>query len=297
MLNKFFGWFFNKKDERDLAKTGPLPPEPITQPQPAPSLQQVQPSQFQVGCAQSVGKIRDHNEDTLYLFNSTFSSEDVELPFGVFIVADGMGGHEHGEVASRVATQTVASYLLTKLYASLLNHSGDGETFQEAMENAVLMAQQEVVHKAPGGGTTLSVAIVFGNQITFAHVGDSRIYTITPNGDAKVITQDHSLVHRLVELGQITEEDARTHPQKNVLYRAIGQLEPFRPDISTSSLPRPCSILLCSDGLWGVVPHEEIIRIVNHIADPRLACAELVAAANRGGGPDNISAILVKYTG
>jgi protein phosphatase len=103
------------------------------------------------------------------------------------------------------------------------------------------------------------------------------------------------LVRRLVELGQITEDEAKVHPNRNVLYRALGQSEPFKPDIHTHPLPQPGYMMICSDGLWGVVPDIEIFRIVNSAKNLSMACHDLVEAANAGGGPDNISVILVGY--
>jgi PPM family protein phosphatase len=131
--------------------------------------------------------------------------------------------------------------------------------------------------------------------VTIAHVGDSRAYFIYPDGRMQLMTHDHSLVRRLVELGQLTEEQARTYPQKNVLYRAVGQLEPFRPDITTHLMPHPGKMLICSDGLWGVVPETDIFNIISAAANPSEAAHALIDAANEGGGPDNISAIVVQY--
>jgi protein phosphatase len=111
----------------------------------------------------------------------------------------------------------------------------------------------------------------------------------------QVITQDHSLVHRLVELGQISEQEALVHPQRNVLYRALGQSEPFRPDILTHPMPRPGFLLMCSDGLWGVLSEKEMFQIITSARNPAIACKNLVDAANAAGGPDNISVILVQY--
>ena len=129
--------------------------------------------------------------------------------------------------------------------------------------------------------------------MTIAHVGDSRAYTVSEDGQVEVLTRDHSLVQRLVELGQITDEEAAVHPQKNVLYRALGQGEPFSPDIRTIPTPQHGYLLICSDGLWGVVPEEQIIKIILESENPQDACSALVAAANEAGGPDNITAILV----
>jgi serine/threonine protein phosphatase PrpC len=169
------------------------------------------------------------------------------------------------------------------------------ESIQEIMESGVKEAHKAVIRTAPGGGTTMTSALVVGEQITIAHVGDSRAYFIYPDGRIQVITQDHSLVHRLQELGQITEKEAFNHPQRNVLYRAIGQNEPFRPDITSYQFPHPGFLMLCSDGLWGVIPETEIFRIVTTNKNPSIACNKLVDAANAMGGPDNISVILVSY--
>jgi protein phosphatase len=109
------------------------------------------------------------------------------------------------------------------------------------------------------------------------------------------VTRDHSLVRRLIELGQITEKEAQVHPQRNVLYRALGQGEPLEADISTFQLPHPGYLMLCSDGLWGVVSDMDIFRIVSSASHPSLACRNLIEAANTAGGPDNISVILVEY--
>jgi serine/threonine protein phosphatase PrpC len=257
----------------------------------------IRPAQLKVGTAQSVGKQRDHNEDTILTLNSVLADGAAELPFGIFVIADGMGGHQHGEIASGAAARAFADYLIQKLFLPFLSGDSDSQTesLLELMENGVREAQHAVTRKAPGGGTTLTAAVVMGEQVTMAHVGDSRAYFIYPDGRVQAITQDHSLVRRLQELGQITEDEAKVHPNRNVLYRALGQSEPFRPDIHTHPMPQPGYMLLCSDGLWGVVSDVEIFRIVNGAKDLTMACHELVEAANAGGGPDNISAILVEY--
>jgi PPM family protein phosphatase len=255
------------------------------------------PPQLVVGTAQSVGIQRDHNEDSLYTMSAIFADGSNDLPFGIFIIADGMGGHLNGEVASGTAARSLAEYLITHLYTPFLSGKPDanGESLHEILEKGVQHAHRSVVRNAPGGGTTLSAVVVIGDQVTFSHVGDSRIYFLYPDGRIQVVTQDHSLVKRLQDLGQIDEKEASVHPQRNVLYRALGQSEPFRSDISTHQIPHPGSILLCSDGLWGSVPDEEIYNIVQSSPNPSAACMRLVEAANAAGGPDNISAILVQY--
>jgi protein phosphatase len=257
----------------------------------------IKPPQLLIGCAQSVGKQRDHNEDTLFTLSAVLSDGNTELPFGLFIVADGMGGHLHGEVASGVAARTVAQYTMEKLFPSLLGlqQETQNESLQEIMEGGIREAQQTVIRRAPGGGTTLTAALVIGEQVTLAHVGDSRAYFIYTDGRMQSMTQDHSLVRRLVELGQMTEQDAASSNQRNILYRAIGQMEPFKPDINTYLFPRPGSVLMCSDGLWVVVPEVDIFEVISTTPNPSLACHKLVEMANLAGGPDNISVILVQY--
>jgi serine/threonine protein phosphatase PrpC len=249
-----------------------------------------------VGTAQSVGKQREHNEDSIFALNSILADGNIELPFGIFIVADGMGGHMHGEVASGVAIRAFSQFVLSKLYMPFLGivPQSPSESLQEMMEKGMEEAQQAVVKRAPGGGTTLTATLILGEQVTVAHVGDTRAYFLYPDGRMHAITQDHSLVHRLVELGQINEDEASNHPQRNVLYRAIGQAEPYRPDIDTFQIPHPGSLLICSDGLWGVVPEADIFRIIKNSPNPSIACHELTKAANAAGGPDNISAVLVQ---
>lgn len=255
------------------------------------------PPQFAVGSGQSVGRQRDHNEDTLFALTAVIADGQRDLPIGIFVVADGMGGHQHGEVASSAAARTMVEHVLTRLYPALFSMTGNGleESIQEIMEGGVKEAQRAVVRMAPGGGTTLTVALAVGEQVTVAHVGDSRGYFIHLDGRTQVMTQDHSLVGRLQELGQINEKEAMSHPQRNVLYRALGQPEPFRPDINTFQFPAPGYLMLCSDGLWTMVPDSEIFRIVTSAKSLPEACNDLVAAANEAGGPDNISVVLVKY--
>jgi protein phosphatase len=129
--------------------------------------------------------------------------------------------------------------------------------------------------------------------MTIGHVGDSRAIAIH-HGGGETLTRDHSLVKRLEELGQISSEEAAIHPQRNVLYRALGQGEVLEPDIFTAPFPQPGWLLICSDGLWSVVPEEHLFNIVFNAKDLQHACQQLVAAANEAGGPDNISVIMIQ---
>lgn len=253
--------------------------------------------QLLVGVSTSVGLQRDHNEDTVYTFASNLSSDTKNLIFGLFIIADGMGGYQHGEMASSVAANAMANYLLKKIFIPMMGIKSEmpSEPLQELMQNAVTEAQQAVVKHASGGGTTLTSVLIMGDQVTLAHVGDSRAYFIYSDGRVQPLTRDHSLVRRLQELGQINEKEAAEHPQRNVLYRALGQSEPFEPDISTYPFPNAGYLMLCSDGLWGLVPDSELFSIIRSAPTLSVASQKLVDAANAAGGPDNISVILVQY--
>jgi protein phosphatase len=257
------------------------------------------PPQFVTGCGHSIGKQRDHNEDALFTLSTTLLSDEEALPFGLYLVADGMGGHQHGEMASGVAVRAMSNYVINQLYSPLFSLSPaiQEQTLHEIMETGIQHAHRAILQQAPGGGSTLTGALALGDQLTIAHVGDSRAYLIQDDGRLDLLTRDHSLVKRLVELGQITTDEAAVHPQRNVLYRALGQGEPIDAEITTAPLPLSGHLLICSDGLWGLVPEGEIVRIVTTSPSPAEACQLLVEAANQAGGPDNISAILVRVSG
>ncbi len=256
----------------------------------------VEPSQLLACCAQSVGKQRDHNEDAMFCLTTTLSSDGSTLPIGIYIVADGMGGHQHGEVASEIATRTMAEHIIRKIFINLVGNQSrpPEESLQEIMKKGVLVAHENILKTVSGGGTTLTTVTIIGNQMTIAHVGDSRIYTIGLNGRTKPLTRDHSLVKRLEELGQLTPEEAAVDPRRNVLYHALGQGTPLEPEIISAPLPQSGYLLVCSDGLWGVISQIRIGEIIKSADTLPKACQDLVDAANEAGGPDNITAILVR---
>jgi serine/threonine protein phosphatase PrpC len=263
-----------------------------------PESSRVEPQQIISGCGQSIGKQRGHNEDCLFAFSAATGGEAISAPMGLFIIADGMGGHQYGEVASSVAVRTMADYLLKRFHPYLINPSeGVKEPIQEMLQVAIAEAQQAVTQAAPGSGTTLTAVLVLGQQMTIGHVGDSRAYALHPDGQVEVLTHDHSLVKRLEELGKISSQDAAAHPQRNVLYRALGQGESLEPDIFTIPFPQPGYLLLCSDGLWSVLSDDKLYDLVTTTPTLHSACQNLIAAANNAGGPDNISVILVQLIG
>jgi len=255
--------------------------------------------QLVAASGQSVGKQRELNEDSLLALTYTLAGNSGSLPFGLYIVADGMGGHQYGEVASNAAVRVVASYIMRKFQNYLFNlkPSQPDESLQEIMQTAVKEAQKAIQHEAPSSGTTLTAALVLGQQVTIAHVGDSRAYHIHPDGRSEVITRDHSLVKRLEELGHISPDEAENYPHRNVLYRALGQGEILEPDIFTVTFPQTGYLMLCSDGLWGVVSDQDLYRMIKDAPSLQRACQNLVEAANAAGGPDNISVVIAQMIG
>jgi protein phosphatase len=280
-----------KVPEPDRAKTAPLDPETLGK-----EVLGERRHAIAVASAQSKGIERSHNEDAILVLTGTSGGQEALPDFGLFLVADGMGGHRSGEMASSISARAVAKRIAQATLMGMLDleHHEASIPLQDVIREALEDANLAVVERVPGGGTTLTVALLLGEQVTFGHVGDSRAYVLA-NGQMKVLTRDHSLVERLRELGQLTREEAANHPQRNVLYRAIGQGANLEVDVFTHPAPSGGFLLVCSDGLWGVVSDEEIERIVRGASNVQAACDQLVQAANAAGGPDNISAILVYF--
>jgi protein phosphatase len=272
----------------------------VTRPLPPLEIQPMSRSKHLVyGLTSDIGQQRSNNQDSLLAFFAASVSVEERPDVGLFTVADGMGGHHDGEKASAIAVRTVAQHIMSKLYLELLatkNIDADRPTISEILSESIHQANTAVSEQVPEGGTTLTVAIIMGDLAYIGHVGDSRAYLITDK-EVEQLTRDHSLVQRLVELDQLTPEEALSHPQHNVLYRAIGQSENLEVDGMMRRLPSGSRLLLCSDGLWNLVPQEMLIDIVRSAASPQDACDKLVATANARGGPDNITALIVQMPG
>lgn len=250
---------------------------------------------FRVSACQSSGKERSQNEDAIFIYQSAFLRCENPFSTGLFLVADGMGGHQQGEEASRLASQGAGRFLLENLLPVLFEDELPPEDAVKGwVTEAVRKAQELVLTQVPGSGTTLTLALAIGDDLVTAHVGDSRLYLLRPEGQLILKTKDHSLVNRLVELGEISHSEADQHPQRNVLYRALGQSDDLQPDICVIPFEKGDRILICSDGLWGVLADSLIEEMVNDIDDFDKIASELVSAANDAGGPDNISVILVE---
>jgi len=281
---------------RDVWKKPDLPapdPAPVAL---RPGRQAVPSPKLTIGCASDVGQMRHHNEDVLLTLETSQLGDQAIDTLGWFALADGMGGHQSGEKASALAVRVVTHSLLTEIMRPyLFNETRDASqpSLSEVLVNAVQAANEAVHDKVPDGGTTLTCALVLGSRLYLAHVGDSRAYLFA--GDKlRQITRDHSLVGRLVELGQISSDEALNHPQRNVVYRAVGQGEALEVDTYVESLPSTYRLLLCCDGLWGMVSDDQLTQVIRSAPTPQEACDRLVELANAAGGKDNITVAIVE---
>jgi protein phosphatase len=264
-----------------------------------------------------VGRQRKLNEDRYY-YKVVQSSDDG--PLGLFLVADGMGGHLAGEVASQWTVRTLKRELAPlfrpqdpsvtrRLDAEALVTVGSGVTVRldetdlaRLLEHAVERANQVLLgyarkhsEEAADMGSTLTLVVVEGNRATVAHVGDSRAY-LWRNGWLRQLTEDHSVPGALLKQGKITPEEARDHPHRNILYRALGLKPGLEVDIYPSlALRHGDALLLCSDGLWDMLaPEETLASFLTPETSPLVTCRRMVEAANEAGGEDNITVVLVR---
>lgn len=245
----------------------------------------------------SLGAVRQRNEDSCLVFSSGAGGHFVMMPFGLYIVADGMGGHANGHVASKTASRVAARYILERIYLPLLHDDGslNQTPIQEVLVNAVQAANTAVfqANLDSDSGTTLTIALVLGRRLHIAHVGDSRLYLLADE-EFQAITNDHSLVQRLQDVGQ--PADDVTYAQiRHVLLRAVGQIEEVEVDTYMRLLPRDGKLLLCTDGLCGPVTDKEMHAILEKDISLEQMTDELTDAAMEAGGYDNITAIVVDF--
>ncbi len=258
------------------------------------------------GRASDVGRVRQINEDSVMTLEATALEHEGNLPVGLYVIADGMGGHQSGEVASSIAARTVGAVINSSLIGSMVSGdpvAHDPATCMALLRQAVLEANRRIADLARERhsdlGTTLVAALVIGNQLTVANVGDSRAY-VWHDGNISPITKDHSLVAQLVEAGQITRDEIYSHPRRNEIYRALGdaRITDDEVDVFSHRLQPGDSLLLCSDGLWDFVRDPEIAAIVGQEGmDPQHGAQALVDLANNNAGEDNISVVLVRVMG
>lgn len=267
-----------------------------------------------------VGRERELNEDRFY-YKVVQASDDG--PVGLFVVADGMGGHLAGEVASQWTVQTLKRELsplfrpqdpaaTRRLDVEALAAVGSGVTVRleetdlaRLLQHAIERANQVLLgyarkhpDEARDMGSTLTLAVVEGDRATVAHVGDSRAY-LWRRDSLRLLTEDHSVPGALLRQGKISQEEAHDHPHRSVLYRCLGLKPGLEVDIYPALSLRPGdTLLLCSDGLWDMVyPEERLADLLASGDDPKRLCRDLVDAANEAGGDDNITVVLVRVEG
>jgi len=242
---------------------------------------------------------RDRNEDSCLTFSSSVGGHFSMMPFGLYIVADGMGGHTNGHIASRIASRVAAHHILNKIYMPLLQSDGPPTQvpIQEVILDAVQAANKAVFEDEPeiDSGTTLTVALVLGRRLHIAHVGDSRLYLLADD-EFEAITNDHSLVQRLQDVGQLTAEEATIYRYRNVLLRAVGQGEDVEVDTYMRLLPPRGKLLLCSDGLCGFVSDDTMKQILEKDSSLPQMLDELYDAAMAANSNDNITAVIVDFS-
>ena len=235
---------------------------------------------MQIFAKTDIGKERKINEDFFYV-------SEMENENQLVIIADGMGGYNAGEVASKTATQAVKEYVQKHFSKDNIE-----ETIKQSIEyaNKVVHDKAKKKKELDGMGTTLDVCLIYNNKIYVGHIGDSRVYKIT-KGKMQKITRDDSYVQTLIEDGTITKEEAFNHPKKNMITKALGCMGDVEPSIYIETFEKDDIILMASDGLTNMVKEEEILQIITK--NPEEAVDNLIQKANDNGGYDNITVVII----
>ena len=231
----------------------------------------------------NIGMQRKVNQDYVYCSENTVGG----LP-NLFIVADGMGGHKAGDFASKCCVESIVDSIGDDSFhspVSILEHA-----IQKANEAVLLQSQKNIDFE--GMGTTVVVATIVNNILHVGNIGDSRLYVIRDK--IKQITEDHSLVGTMVRTGEIMPEDARFHPNKNIITRALGTNKNVKADFFEVELEQDDVVLLCSDGLSNMVDDKEIQRVIQESCNVETASETLIELANQNGGADNIAVVMVQ---
>ena len=258
-----------------------------------------------------VGRTREHNEDAFVVAdlstdNATLQPEVRQHRVGpkgsLFMVADGMGGAAAGEIASAMAVDIVIGELRTAWIKPQPQNAATADAFVRALKQATKSANQQINAYAAnhaeyrGMGTTATIAGLLGDTLYLAQVGDSRAYLVR-NGEARQITKDQSLMQKLIEAGELTEEEAAQSERRNIILQALGPEATVKVDLTHQQVRRGDTLVLCSDGLSGQVSKDEIAAVVARESDLTAACKALIDRANANGGPDNITVIIARFEG
>lgn len=246
------------------------------------------------------GAVRERNEDTCLIVDAYLGGSFPMDRFGLYLVADGMGGQSNGHIASDTAARTFAEYLIDHVYRPLLRGQGapDDERLLEILESGVIAAHEAVLRPEPeqNGGTTLTAALILGEKMFIAHVGDTRAYLLT-GGELRALTKDHSLVRKLQERGKLSAEEAHAYQYRNILLQALGQESALEIDTFAVEAPPQSKLLLCSDGLCGFVAEAVMLSVMNQDQSPQELADRLYEEAMAAGGTDNITAVVVNLSG
>lgn len=246
----------------------------------------------------------DPNEDSTLILQLQRIHESLSVPMGVYIVADGMGGHDNGQLASRVAINIIAERMVRELLDTPLALEKSGQAVQPADEEALVTLLQGTIEDANAAicavnqrektdmGSTITGFMIVGEHAYILNVGDSRTYMVR-GGQIYQLTNDHSLVGQLVAGGLIQPDDVYTHPQRNQIFRSLGDKLNVQVDIFKQQLLPGDILLSCCDGLWEMIRNPQIESILNTANGPQAACTQLVETANTNGGEDNISVVAV----
>jgi PPM family protein phosphatase len=267
------------------------------------------PIRVQVFGKTDVGRSREHNEDRFLVADLTrqdaslqpaVRQHDLGERGSLFVVADGMGGAAAGELASQMATDTIFAHLM-KAWAAETEATPQrfAHRLKEAVEvaNASIHAHAKAHPEVRGMGTTTTAAGVLGDHLYLTQVGDSRAYLVR-GGEAHQLTKDQSLMQRLVEAGELTEEEAAQSERRNIILQALGPDPKVKVDLTHQEVRRGDVLVLCSDGLSGQVKKEEIAQAVTQAnGDLAAACDKLISLANERGGPDNITVVMARFDG
>ena len=290
---------FVQADREYYVTAEPMPePEPEPEAPAAPEAVSLDLLNLVWGQATDTGIERDHNEDYVDAWLHVHANE---ISLALFIVADGLGGQDSGEVASRMATESVWHTLRESLWEPLVRGEAEfgGAEIETLITEAIATANQQVYDARTARNsqmsTTITMALLLNNTAYIANVGDSRTYLWNAAG-LRQITKDHSLVQRLVDTQVIKKEEIYSHPQRNLIYQCIGDRPEVQSDVFVHELVADDRLILCSDGLWEMVHDEGIEDVMLSEMDPQTACDRLVKHANLAGGEDNISVTVVRAT-